>query len=78
MQLIMDSDKAYSVLPNTRSRIAGYFPLADKPSKSNHYTDNGVILIECYTLIHVVTSAAEAETKGLFYNAQISIPIHHI
>ena len=74
----MDFDAAYLVLPKSRSHIADYFRLADKPIKSKHYTDNGTILIECYTLIHVVTSAAEAETKGLFYNAQISIPIHHI
>ena len=78
MQLIVDSDAAYLVLPKAWSRIAGYFRLADKPSKSKYYTDNGAILIECYTLRYVVTSAAEAETKGVLYNAKISIPIHHI
>ena len=65
----MDSDAAYSVLPNARSRKAGNFHVADKPSKSKHYTDNGSILIECYTF--------EAETKGVFYNTQIYILIHH-
>ena len=61
-------------LPKARSRIAGYFRLADKPSRIQRYTNNGAILIECYTLRHVVTSAAEAETKEVFYNAKILIP----
>ena len=26
----------------------------------------------------MVTSAAEAETKGVFQNAKLSLPIHHI
>ena len=66
MQLLVDFDVAYLVLPKVRSRIAGYFRLTDKPSKLKHYTDNGAILIECYTPRHVVTSAAEAETKRFF------------
>ncbi len=39
---------------------------------------NGPILIECKTLKHVVASAAEAETGGLFLNGQTAIPIRII
>ena len=60
MQLMIDSDAAYLVLPNARSRIAGYFRLANKVSRKYKYKDNGAILIECHTLRHVVSSAAEA------------------
>lgn len=41
-------------------------------------TVNGAIHVECKTLRHVVTSAADAETEGIFYNAQNSIRLRHI
>ena len=66
MQLMIDLDAAYLVLPKVRSRIAGYFRLANTPTSIYKYKDNGAILIECHTLRDVVTSAAEAETKGVF------------
>ena len=78
MQLMIDSDAAYLVLPKARSRIAGYFRLANIPTSPFKYKDNGAILIECHTLRDVVTSAAEAETKGVFQNAKLSLPIRHI
>ena len=78
MQMMVDSDAAYLVLPKARSRIAGYFRLANKPFNKHKYKDNGAILIECHTLRHVVSSAAEAETKGVFQNTILSLPIHHI
>ena len=78
MQLLVDSDAAYLVLPKARSRIAGYFRLANTPSSPYQYKDNGAILIECHTLRDVVTSAAEAETKGVFQNAKLALPIRHI
>ena len=78
MQLMIDSDAAYLVLPKARSRIAGYFRLGNKPSNKYKYKDNGAVLIECHTLRHVVSSAAEAETKGVFQNAKLSLPIHHM
>ena len=49
MILNIDSDAAYLVLPNARSRIAGYFRLLDK-SPDSPYSHNGAILIECKTL----------------------------
>ena len=35
------------------------------------------MLVTCKTLRHVVSSAAEAETSGVFINAQLAIPIRH-
>ena len=76
MQLHVDSDAVFLVLPKAKSRIAGYFRLLHKENnKHAHYKDNGPILIECKTLRSVVTSAAEAETHGVFHNAKKAIPI---
>ena len=69
MQLYVDSDAAFLVLPKARSRIAGYFRLLND-SKTNKYEDNGPLLIECRTICSVVTSVAEVETHGVFQNAK--------
>lgn len=78
MILHVDSDAAYLVLPKARSRIAGYFRLENEIRKNRHSPPNGAILIECKTIKHVVSSAAEAETNALFHNAKTSIPIRQI
>ena len=71
----MDSDAAYLLLPKAKSQIAGYFYLADiKPDTSN----NGPILVECKTIKHVVTSAAEAEISALFHNAKTVTPLQRL
>ena len=75
MVLRIDSDAAYLVLPKARSRLAGYFRLLDNNAKYDH---NGAILIECKTIRHVVSSAAEAETHGVFHNAKIGVNIRHL
>ena len=36
------------------------------------------VLVECHCLCHVVSSAAEAETAGLFYNAQNAVSIRRV
>ena len=41
-------------------------------------TLNGPIHIECKTLKHVVASAAEAETAGLFHNCQTAVHIRNM
>ena len=79
MKLYIDSDAAYLVAPKARSRISGYYYMSDicntnKPTPKL----NGPILVECRLLNHVVTSAAEAETAGLFYNAQSAIHLINI
>ena len=78
MCLSLDSDAAYLVQPQARSRYAGYFflsnrspPLPLKPQSKF----NGPILVECKTLRGVVSSAAEAETGGVFHNGQTAIII---
>ena len=73
MQLHIDSDAAYLVLPKARSHIAGYFQFP-----SIHTDINGAILVECKGLKHVVSSAAEAEMSGIFHNAQTAVPIRRI
>ena len=78
MILMLDTDAAYLVMPKARSRIAGYYYLGNKATSQPHPELNGAILIECKTLRHVVASAAEAETGGIFHNAQMAIPIRTI
>ena len=67
MKIYVDSDAAYLVAPKAKSRIAGYFYCSDT-TKTKPYTPplNGPLHVECKVLRHVVTSAAEAETAGLF------------
>ena len=77
MILHIDSDAAYLVKPKAHSRVAGFFYLDN--IKPRHLARlNGAILIECKTLRHVVASAAEAETGGIFHNTQMGIPIRYI
>ena len=75
MILNIDSDAAYLVAPKARSRVAGYYHLTNNPTTTQTSHLNGAIHIECKTLRHVVSSAAEAEVGGIFHNAQIAIPI---
>ena len=73
MILHVDSDAAYLVQDGARSRIAGHYILSSLLSPAPQIpkkAPNAPILIECKTLRHVVASAAEAETGGLFHNAQ--------
>ena len=76
MILKIDSDAAYLVLPKAKSRIAGYFQLSNQlPIPPLH---NAHILIEYRGLRHVVCSSSEAETAGLFQNAQVALPIRRL
>ena len=66
MVLHIDSDAAYLVLPGTKSRISGYFQLANSTNtKPFPNVISGAILFECKTLHNVVASAAESETGGV-------------
>ena len=73
MILSIDSDAAYLVAPKARSRVAGYFQLNSLP-----HIINGALLVECKALRHVVASSAEAETAGIFHNAQVAVPIRYM
>ena len=70
MKLNIDSDASYLVLPNARSRIVGYYFF-----KINNNILNVSIHVECKTLKHVISSAAECETGGIFINGQNTIPL---
>ena len=76
MALHIDSDAAYLVLPNARSRYAGHYFLSDRPlpppAKLNP-KPNGPVLTICKTIRGVMSSAAEAETGGVYGNAQEAI-----
>ena len=76
MILYAESDAAYLVQPQARSRLAGFFYLSNKCDKTPPQPKlNGPLLIECKTIRNVVASAAEAETNGLFHNAREAIPL---
>ena len=36
------------------------------------------MLVECEGVKHVATSSAEAETAGVFHNAQTAMPMRHV
>ena len=83
MQLYIDSDAAYLVAPGAKSRIAGYFYCSSTTQNSTPTTIkqpllNSPIHVECKTLKHVVSSAAEAETGGLFSNCHFAISIKYM
>ena len=75
MKLFVDSNAAYLVLPNAKSRVAGYFYLSSTPPENESPMVNAPILVICKTLRSVVASVAEAETAGVFLNAQLALPI---
>ena len=75
MVLEVDYDASYLVLPKSRSRFAGYFRLLKAHQSPNRSLHNGAILIIFKQIRHVVTSAAEAETTGIFQNVTVSLPL---
>ena len=77
MILYVDSDAAYLVAEKAKSRIAGYYYCRNKTPQNTKPNPllNGPIHIECKLLRHVVTSAAKAETAGLFHNCQKIVEI---
>lgn len=78
MQLFVDSDAAYLVAPKAKSRVAGFYYFKNTPTNHPLPLSPHPILVECRCLRHVVSSAAEAETAGLFQNAQNIISIRRV
>ena len=72
MILHVNSNAAYLVQPNVRSRYGGYYYLGSPNSTNN--TLNGAVMAICRTIRNVVASAAGSETGGLFGNVQEIIP----
>ena len=58
MQLHVESNEAYLVLPGSRSRIRGYFYLSTRASATKVYAKqfNAPIHTECSTLKNVISS----------------------
>lgn len=76
MILHVESDASYLCLPKSTSRVAGYFYMGEKPQADNAQPPiNGAVLVVCNILRVVVSSAAEAELAGVFYNAKETIAI---
>ena len=64
MILHIDSDAAYLIAPQAKSRIAGYFQLNNKTYPSNPSMPlHGAILVEYNTICHLVASTVESERK---------------
>ena len=80
MQLKVESDAAYLVLPGAKSRFAGFFYLESNPNPKNYNKapHNAPILVKCKTLQNVVWSAAEVECGGLYNNAKSAVVVRRI
>ena len=73
MILHIHSNASYLSEPKARSRVGGYFFLDGKDNPDPGAPPpqlNGPIHIESRILRNVMSSATEAETAGLFHNAQ--------
>ena len=73
MIIYIESDAAYLVLPQARSRVASIFYLSN--ATSGRPPLNRAIQVTCKTLQNVVSSVAEAETGGIFIGGQQAYPI---
>ena len=78
MVLWVDSDASYLAEPEAKSRIAGFFHLSQHPNITSNPNINGPIHVECKSLRHVVTSAAEAEIAGVFHNVNAAMLMRHM
>ena len=81
MILHVDSDAVFLVVPKARSCVAGFDYCGDNcfnKSTTPYSVLDGPIHIECKTLKHVVASAAEAETGGLFHVCQKVIQLRRM
>jgi hypothetical protein len=72
MVLAVQSDASYLSESGSRSRVGGHFYMA---GHEDIPLNNGAVLNISGILKHVVSSAAEAETGGLFVNVKAAIPI---
>lgn len=78
IQLHIDLDTAYLVLPKIRSRGAGHFYFSNKIENTHSIptpTPNGPILTKCATLGNAMLSAAEVEVGTFHNNSKVVVPI---
>ena len=78
MILLVESDTTYLVIPNAKSKIAGYFQLNHYIYHALHLSINRVILVKYKALKYIVLSIVEAETVDIFHNVQDAVPIYYI
>ena len=71
MVIQSDSDAAYLVCPEARSRAGGYTFVGDK----NNVSFNGPITVLAKVIKHVMSSVAEAEIIAVYMLAQDLIPL---
>ena len=69
MIMHVDSDVSYLVAPGATSRIVGYYYMSDHPKKSIFLQLNLPFHVVWNVFKHIITSTAEAEIAGLFFNA---------
>ena len=75
MILQFEADSAYLVLPKARSRAAAWYILGNDPTTISKPMQNAPLHVLCNTHKNVVSSAAEAETGGIFLAAQKACPM---
>ena len=75
MILQIEADAAYLVLPKARSRAAAWYILGNDPTTTPSPMTNSPVYVMCNTINNVMSSAAEAETGGLFLAAQRACPM---
>ena len=75
MILQLEADGAYLVLPKARSRAAARFILGNDPTSHPSPMNNAPIYVMCNTIKNVMSSAAEAETGGIYMATQRACPI---
>ena len=75
MILSMETDAAYLVLPQARSRAAAWFIFGNDPNTHNKPMTNAPVHVMCNTIKNVMASAAETETGGIFMATQRACPI---
>jgi hypothetical protein len=76
MVLWIDSDAAYLVAPQARSRVGGHFKLSSQPQiPIQNPPHNGPVHVESTLLRQVVAAASEAELGAAFTNAQKAVPM---
>jgi len=68
MILVIETDAAYLVPPEAKSRAAGWFVLTNKSSAS--IKSNAPLHVICSTIKNVVASAAEAEIASYYLGCQ--------
>ena len=69
MILALHSDASYLSKPESKSRAAGHYYLANKDDDD---FSNGAVLTLSKIIKHVMTSASEAKVAALFYNCKVA------